>query len=143
MTSEPTPRRPLPHGDAQASIAIAGLAPILVGALLVPVRGHVGVADLALVLMGVVVLAALAGGRAAGAVAALTATLSLDFFLMAWRWPIRSAWPSPPPIRWRPSRPSSSGRAGRGAQPVGSTATSTTSPVSIWWSRRKAAGRIR
>lgn len=68
-------------GDEQASIALAGLAPILVAALLVPVRGVVGVADLALVLMAVVVLGALAGGRAAGAVAALTATLSLDFFL--------------------------------------------------------------
>lgn len=81
MTTESTPRRPLPDGDEQASIAIAGLVPILVGALLVPLRSHVGVADLALVLMAVVVLAALAGGRAAGAVAALTATLSFDFFL--------------------------------------------------------------
>lgn len=81
MTTEPTPHRSLPDGDEQASIAIAGLVPILVGALLVPARSHVGVADLALVLMGVVVLAALAGGSAAGAVAAVTATLSLDFFL--------------------------------------------------------------
>lgn len=74
-------RRSRSDGDEQASIALAGLAPILVAALLVPVRGAVGVADLALVLMAVVVLGALAGGRAAGAVAALTATLSLDFFL--------------------------------------------------------------
>ncbi len=74
-------RRSRSDGDEQASIALAGLAPILVAALLVPVRSAVGVADLALVLMAVVVLGALAGGRAAGAVAALTATLSLDFFL--------------------------------------------------------------
>lgn len=80
MTTQTTSYRSQSDGDQQASIAIGGLAPILVGALLVPVRDAVGVADLALVLMAVVVLAALAGGRVAGAVAALTATLSLDFF---------------------------------------------------------------
>lgn len=81
MTPQSSAHRRRSDGDEQASIALAGLAPILVAALLVPVRGVVGVADLALVLMAVVVLGALAGGRAAGAVAALTATLSLDFFL--------------------------------------------------------------
>lgn len=80
MTTQSTVHTASDDGDGQASVAIAGLAPILVGALLVPVRGLVGPADLALVLMAVVVLGALAGGRAAGAVAAVTATLSFDFF---------------------------------------------------------------
>src|SRR4029079_12627671 len=38
-------------------------------------------ANLALILMAVVVVAAIVGGRASAALAAITATLSLDFFL--------------------------------------------------------------
>jgi K+-sensing histidine kinase KdpD len=52
-----------------------------VTAALVVVRDRVLNANLALVLMAVVVLVALGGGRAAGALAAVTAAMSFDFFL--------------------------------------------------------------
>jgi hypothetical protein len=62
-------------------VAFAVLAPVVVALLLVPIRSDVGNANLALVLVLVVVAAAILGGRRAGAVAAVMATLSFDFFL--------------------------------------------------------------
>jgi hypothetical protein len=62
------------------AIALGGLAPIAVGALLVGVRDSVDNANVALTLVLVVVGAAAAGGRAAGAVAALTSAAAFDFF---------------------------------------------------------------
>jgi len=62
-------------------IAFAALAPVVVALLLVPVRSEVDNANLALILVLVVVAAAILGGRRAGAVAAVMATLSFDFFL--------------------------------------------------------------
>ena len=62
-------------------VAFAILAPVVVSILLVPVRSDVGNANLALILVLVVVAAAILGGRRAGAVAAVMATLSFDFFL--------------------------------------------------------------
>jgi hypothetical protein len=61
-------------------IGLGGLAPIAAGAALVAVRGHVDPANVALVLGIIVVVAGSVGGRAAGAVAALTAAASYDFF---------------------------------------------------------------
>jgi len=82
MNSTLAPQHVAPQDEEpQALIALAGIAPIAVGALLVPLREHLAIANLAMILMGVVVLAALAGGRIAGAVAAVTATMSFDFFL--------------------------------------------------------------
>ena len=62
-------------------LAFAVLAPVLVAVLLVPIRSDVDNANLALVLVLVVVAAAILGGRRAGAVAAVVATFSFDFFL--------------------------------------------------------------
>ena len=62
-------------------LAVGAILPIAVGALLVIVRDDVLNANLALILMGVVVLVASGGGRKAGALAGLTAALSFDFFL--------------------------------------------------------------
>jgi len=62
-------------------IAFAVLAPVVVAVLLVPIRSEVDNANLALLLVLVVVAAAIFGGRRAGAVAAISATLSFDFFL--------------------------------------------------------------
>jgi hypothetical protein len=58
----------------------AAMTPIAVAAALVPARDHVGNADIALVLVFVVVGLAAAGGRAAGAISAVTSALSFDFF---------------------------------------------------------------
>jgi Domain of unknown function (DUF4118) len=62
-------------------LAFGGLAPIAVGALLVPFRDHIDNTNLALILVLVVVVAAIVGGRAAGALAAVTSTLAFTFFL--------------------------------------------------------------
>jgi hypothetical protein len=62
-------------------LAVGGLGPVLVALVLVPFRDTLQNANLALILMAVVVVAAIVGGRGAAALAAVTATLSLDFFL--------------------------------------------------------------
>jgi K+-sensing histidine kinase KdpD len=64
-----------------AGFAVAGLLPILVAGGLVAVRGEVDSTNLALVLVVVVVFAAMLGGRAAGAMAAVVSAISFDFFL--------------------------------------------------------------
>jgi hypothetical protein len=64
-----------------AGIGVGALGPIVVAAFLVPVRGHIASANVALVFVVVVVLAAALGGRWAGATAAVVAALSYDFFL--------------------------------------------------------------
>ena len=74
-----TNRRPEPAGGG-IDIALGGLAPIVVGAALVAVRGHVASVNVALVLGIIVVAAGAVGGRAAGMVSALTSAASYDFF---------------------------------------------------------------
>jgi K+-sensing histidine kinase KdpD len=64
-----------------ARLGLALLAPPAVALALVPLRGHVQNANLALVLVLAVLGAAVAGGRVAGVLAALSAALSYDFFL--------------------------------------------------------------
>src|SRR5262245_47616205 len=61
-------------------IGLGGLAPILVAAALVAVRGDVQNANIALILAVVVVLAGAFGGRVAGMVAGVMAAVSFDFF---------------------------------------------------------------
>ncbi len=62
------------------AVAAGALAPILVGALLVALRGVLDNTNIALLLVVVVVAAGALGGRMAGAVAAVTAALSFSFF---------------------------------------------------------------
>ena len=62
-------------------MAIGGVAPIVVAALLVTVRDHVDTANIALVFVIVVVSVAAAGGSFAGAMAAISSAVSFDFFL--------------------------------------------------------------
>jgi hypothetical protein len=66
--------------DALVGLVIAGLAPIAAAAALVPLRGVVDNTNVALGLVLVVLLAALTGGRTAGAVAALSSVVAFDFF---------------------------------------------------------------
>ena len=73
-------RNPAPNVGNGIDVALGGLAPILVGAALVVVRGHVASANIALVLSLIVVASGAYGGRAAGMVSALTAAASYDFF---------------------------------------------------------------
>jgi hypothetical protein len=74
-------RHPEAAGSTAIGLAVGGLAPIAVGALLVPLRDEIDNTNLALILVLVVVVAAIVGGRAAGALAAVTSTLAFDFFL--------------------------------------------------------------
>jgi hypothetical protein len=70
-------------GDDSSSLGyvIAGLGPITAGAALTSVRGDVDNANLALVLVLVVVTAGAIGGRGPGLFAAVVTALSYDFFL--------------------------------------------------------------
>src|SRR2546423_2736057 len=76
------PRNPglHPNDGRGIDIALSGLAPILVAAALVAVRGHVANVNVALVLGVIVVASGALGGRAAGMVSALTAAASHHFF---------------------------------------------------------------
>jgi hypothetical protein len=69
-----------PTEGSGIDIALGGLAPILLAAALVAVRGHIDNTNVALALAVVVVGAGALGGRAAGLVAGLTAAASFDFF---------------------------------------------------------------
>jgi hypothetical protein len=62
-------------------VGLALLAPVGTAVALVPLREHVLNTNLALVLVVVVLGAAVAGGRTAGVVGALSAALAYDFFL--------------------------------------------------------------
>src|SRR5262245_42847180 len=61
------------------AVVLGGLLPIVTAMLLVPLRGEMLAANIALILMATVVLAASLGDRTAGIVGALAATLSFDF----------------------------------------------------------------
>jgi hypothetical protein len=65
---------------AAVGILIAGVGPIVVAGALVPLRGDMTHANVALVFVVLVVLAAACGGRGAGAIAAIVSTISFDFF---------------------------------------------------------------
>src|SRR2546423_362832 len=75
------PRNPglHPNDGRGIDIALSGLAPILVAAALVAVRGHVANVNVPRVLGVMVVAPGALGGRAAGMVSALPAAASSDF----------------------------------------------------------------
>jgi hypothetical protein len=67
------------RGDALVYVAaVAG--PVVLGAALYPARGHIAVANLALLFVVAIVAVAGAGRRGAAALAAITSALSFDFF---------------------------------------------------------------
>jgi Domain of unknown function (DUF4118) len=61
-------------------MAIGAIGPILLAGALVGIRDSIAAADVALLLVLVVVLAAVTGGWQAGAIGAVVAALSFDFF---------------------------------------------------------------
>ena len=70
-----------PDDGMQAfGLAIAGFGPLIVSALLIPLRHEVVGVNAALIFVVIVVLAAACGGRPAGIAAALVAAASYDFF---------------------------------------------------------------
>jgi hypothetical protein len=79
---EPMPRNEAREANTLVGLAVAAVGPIVAAAVVVPFRDDLDSANLALILVLVVVIAAILGGRRAGAVAAIMATLSFDFFLV-------------------------------------------------------------
>jgi hypothetical protein len=68
-------------GEGVAWAAAGFVASLLIGVVIEPFRGTVGLENVTLGYLLVVVVAAAIGGRAAGLVSALSAALSYDFFL--------------------------------------------------------------
>jgi hypothetical protein len=80
-TGRMTRRTSVPDDAARAvGLAIAAFGPLLVSGILVPFRDDLAAANVVLVFVVVVVLAATVGTRASGAVAAIIAAMSFDFF---------------------------------------------------------------
>jgi hypothetical protein len=72
--------RSLPPADSAFGYAIAVIGPIAVAGAMVGIRDEINNANVALVLVVVVVLAAVTGGRGAGVLAAVVSAMSFDFF---------------------------------------------------------------
>jgi hypothetical protein len=68
------------RGGSLAAACLLSLLAILGAAALVPLRGTLGPANVALLLTALVVLAGLVGGRLAGGLAGVVAALSFNFF---------------------------------------------------------------
>jgi len=74
--------RPTDPGDGRALVgaAVGALGVLFLAGVLVPFRDHLPNADMALALVVPVLLAAILGGRVAGAATAVVSALSFDFF---------------------------------------------------------------
>jgi K+-sensing histidine kinase KdpD len=80
MTSTPR-RRPGLDGEGVMWAVGAFVASLLIGLLVEPFRGTIGLENVVILYLLVVVAAAAVGGRAAGIAAAVSAALAYDFFL--------------------------------------------------------------
>jgi hypothetical protein len=80
MTSQLRRRTSL-DGEGVAWAVGAFVASLLIGLLVEPFRGTIGLENVVILYLLVVVAAAAIGGRAAGVVAAVSAALAYDFFL--------------------------------------------------------------
>jgi hypothetical protein len=74
-------RRPKDPGDGHVPVgaAVGALGALLIAGVLVPFRDHLPNADMALALVVPVLLAAIVGGRIAGAATAVVSALTFDF----------------------------------------------------------------
>jgi K+-sensing histidine kinase KdpD len=81
MNEEILSQRPTDPGDGRAAFgsALGALAVLILAGLLVPLRDHLPNADFALALVIPVLIAAVIGGRIAGAATAVVAALTFDF----------------------------------------------------------------
>jgi hypothetical protein len=80
MTAQPRRRAGL-DGEGVGWAVGAFVASLLIGLLIEPFRGTIGLENVVILYLLVVVVAAAIGGRAAGIVAAVAAALAYDFFL--------------------------------------------------------------
>jgi hypothetical protein len=74
-------RRPKDPGDGHVPVgaAVGALGALVIAGVLVPFRDHLPNADMALALVVPVLLAAIVGGRVAGAASAVVSALTFDF----------------------------------------------------------------
>jgi Domain of unknown function (DUF4118) len=74
-------RRPKDPGDGRVPVgaAVGALGALVIAGVLVPFRDHLPNADMALALVVPVLLAAIVGGRIAGAATAVVSALTFDF----------------------------------------------------------------
>jgi hypothetical protein len=83
MNTTPDLLRHRPHdsGDGRVAVGLGAgaLSALLIAGALVPLRDHLPNADMALALVVPVLLGAIVGGRAAGALTALVSALTFDF----------------------------------------------------------------
>ena len=81
-TADTLRRRPSDPGDGRASVgaAVGALGALFLAGVLVPFRDHLPNADMALALVVPVLLAAILGGRVAGAITSVVSALTFDFF---------------------------------------------------------------
>ena len=80
MTSPPRERAG-PDGEGVVWAVGAFVASLLIGLLVEPFRGTIGLENVVILYLLVVIAAAALGGRAAGIAAAVSAALAYDFFL--------------------------------------------------------------
>lgn len=81
MTAPSAPRRGVSIDERTAiGLVIGGIGPILVAGVLVGIRDEIDSANVALLLVLVVLAAGVVGGRFPGAVGAVVGALSFDFF---------------------------------------------------------------
>ena len=77
---EPEPHPAVRDGQLGfTGLALAVLSPVAVAAVLLPFRGDMQASNVALILVLAVLVSAVVGGRAGGAIAALVAAVSFDF----------------------------------------------------------------
>jgi uncharacterized protein DUF4118 len=69
-----------PRTERMIAVALGGLLPLVIAMALVPLRDNIDSANVALILVAAVVIAAVFGGREAGAAGALVSAISFDFF---------------------------------------------------------------
>jgi Domain of unknown function (DUF4118) len=68
------------HHLVTAGVLIGSFGPIVAAGVLVPIRQHIDSANVALIFVVLVVVAAAVGGRWGGVIGAVTSTLTFDFF---------------------------------------------------------------
>ena len=81
MDDDQTTRRSATDRVSPLAWVVALAGPVVVSAALIPLRGEIRPSNVSLVLVLVVVIAAVLGGRIGGATAAFVSALSFDFFL--------------------------------------------------------------
>ncbi|HEY3722078.1 MAG TPA: DUF4118 domain-containing protein [Acidimicrobiia bacterium] len=80
MNDDEQTRRSAPSALSPLAWVVALAGPVVVSAVLVPLRSDIRTSNVSLVLVLVVVVAAVLGGRLGGAIAALVSFASFDFF---------------------------------------------------------------